>query len=946
MSKPKTIYFIGCGVLGPDVNQIAEKLNLTLKKKLLPGGLHNQPDELRRKLQEAINKASLDETCLRIIVGYGLCGKGTVGIKAPHVPLIFPKVHDCIALFMGSDKAYKEEFARYPGTFYISTGWYTEKEKPGEDRPEEIWIGSQTMGCKEITDKYGEKGGKEIIRFFSTWKNNYQRAAFIDTGVGKAEQYAKHAKKMAEKYNWEYQNIKGNLSLMTRLLTSSDSDDQILVVPPGYVTIYSAIADGLTAAAPTKAKVSLDSKPRFLVLGDENNKSLSIQYGLGVDAGGTYTDAAIYDFKRQILNCKNKSLTTKWDFSIGIDRALSKLDKNILGKVELVSVSTTLATNAIVEGEGQKAGLVLMFGNGRISDELISHTPRTQVKGQMSISGREIQPIDPDEIRKVARQMIENSGVTAFAVSGFAGAVNPAHELEVKQILQEETGMVVSCGHELSDLLNFVIRAQTAVLNARIIPRMIKLFKELDLVLDKRGIKAPVMVVKGDGTLMSSTMARDRPVETILSGPAASVAGAKLLTGLNDATVVDIGGTTTDTADLIKGMVEVCESGARVGKFATHVKALNMRTIGLGGDSLIRWHKEKLQLGPRRVAPIVWADTQSPTGVDKALNFIDSRLKSNQRAALSMIVLVAMKGKFPFQPTKEETHLYTLLLERPYALEELAVLLNVLSARFLPLERLEESGLVQRCGLTPTDILHINGSFKKWNPDAARRMVKMLAKLAGTEPEALQNSLLERFEKDLAKELLRKQLSRDVNVDEAGETELSRHLLECILSEKNSRYSINAHLKNPIIGIGAPVHYFLPNAGKILNAEVVVPEDADVANALGAITSCVMIKQKVFIRPDQTGCFIVQGIKGGKQFDDIDKAEVWAVEHLRENVLKTGRAAGTSRKTIKIEIKDNIIDAADGTALFLDRTILAILSGSPDIALESTSFLQPQSSDL
>lgn len=241
---------------------------------------------------------------------------------------------------------------------------------------------------------------------------------------------------------------------------------------------------------------------------------------------------------------------------------------------------------------------------------------------------------------------IDRDGVTAFAVSGFGGTVNPAHELEIKNILIEESGMVVCCGHELSDMLNFAVRAQTAVLNARIIPRMIKFFKELDDVLEKRNIGAPVMVVKGDGTLISSSMAKDRPVETILSGPAASVAGAKLLTGLDNATVVDIGGTTTDTADLVDGLVEVCESGAQVGGLATHVKALNMRTVGLGGDSLIQWEKGELLLGPRRVGPIVWADSRPQGGVDLALNHMESCLKSNQRAHVNPIngLLRVMSG--------------------------------------------------------------------------------------------------------------------------------------------------------------------------------------------------------------------------------------------------------------------------------------------------------------
>jgi len=936
MTNTETVFFIGCGVLGPDVKQIAEKFNLTLKQKFLPGGLHNHPDKLRCKLQNAIDKAAQDKTCGKIIVGYGLCGRGTVGIKAPHVPLVFPRVHDCIALFLGSDQAYKKEFANYPGTFYFSAGWYDEKENPKSDNSEQIWIGSGSMGCNEIRDKFGAKGGQKIISFFSSWQDNYQRAVFIDTGVGEAGQCEKHAEKMAQKYSWQYEKITSDLSLITRLLTSTDSDEHILVVPPGHLTIYSATKNSLGAASPVEEKLILDPKPRFFrVEGGEKSRNSSIRYGLGIDAGGTYTDAAIYDFKNESLNCKNKALTSKWDFSIGIEHALSKLDKKILSKVGLVSVSTTLATNAIVEGEGQKGGLILMFGEGMVSDGLISHTPQALVAGRMSISGKEIEAVSPDEIRRTALRMVEKDSVTAFAVSGFGGAVNPSHELEVKRIIQKETGMVVTCGHELSDQLNFVVRAQTAVLNARIIPKMIKFFEELNLVLKKKCIKAPIMVVKGDGTLMSSAMAKNRPVETILSGPAASVAGAKLLTGLNNATVVDIGGTTTDTAQLIDGVVEVCENGARVGGFATHVKALNMRTIGLGGDSLIRWHKNELLLGPKRVAPIAWAAARSPAGTNKAIQFLESRSQTLPHKPFSQIVLVALNGKLPFVPTKEEVDLYTLLLKRPHSLEELASSLKLLSSRFLPTKRFEESGLIQKCGLTPTDILHIQGSFKKWKSDAALRMTTMLADLTQMEVSVLQDFLLELFEENLAEELLKKQLSGYVDVDVEKETKLSKHLMECIFSKGNNHYNITARLKNPIIGIGAPIHYFLPGAGKMLNAEVVIPADADVANALGAITSHIAIRKKISIVSDQSGFFIVQGVEGERQFANIEKAENWAIEYLKENVWDMGRMAGTSKKTIEMEIRDNTVTANDGTALFLDRTILAKLTGVPDMSIHS-----------
>jgi N-methylhydantoinase A/oxoprolinase/acetone carboxylase beta subunit len=933
MENEKIIHIIGCGVLAPDIKHIVQQQGLNVKMNFLPGGLHNAPDELRRRLQEAIDQSATDPLCSRIVVGYGVCGKGSIGIRAPRVPLVFPRVHDCIALFMGSDRAYKREFEKYPGTFYISSGWYREKEIPKEKEPEKIWVGSESMGCRELKDQYGEEGGGKIIDFFSSWHHNYQRAAFIDTGIGTEQKSAEHARKMAEKYNWKYERIPGNLSLMTRLLTQDVSDGEIVIVPPGHVTIYSALENGLDSAPDTDSALAGRGKPRHLVYDEEDNDGLSIHYGLGIDAGGTYTDASVYDFNDKKIVDKNKALTTKWDFSIGIDEVLSGIDSDALSKVELVSVSTTLATNAIVEGEGQKTGLILMVSGGHVADDLISHTPRCNVKGQINISGGEVEPVDEDEIRNAVRHMVDRDNVTAFAVSGFAGAVNPDHELAVKRIINEETGLVACCGHELSDLLNFVVRAQTAVLNARIIPRMIKFFRELGDVLKKRGIHAPVMVVKGDGTLMSAAMAEERPVETVLSGPAASVAGAKLLTGLEEAMVVDMGGTTTDTADICEGLVDVCESGANVGGFVTHVKALDMRTVGLGGDSLIRWNRDEFVIGPRRVGPIVWANAVHPQGVKRALQYMEN----HQLSMISQTLLVAMEGKFSFEPTPNEQKVYDLLRKRPHTPEELLPHLNILAVQFLPLERLEESGLVQRCGLTPTDLLHVKGEFTKWDAEPARCMVNIMSIFSKKSKKELIDTLLNQVEMDLALELLKKQMARDFAMDEMENTPVFKQLMKQIVNPENSRYAITAQFNHPVIGIGAPVHYFLPQAGKRLNARVIIPENADVANAVGAITSHIMIKRKLSIKTDSFGRFVVEGVAGNQQFISIGQAEAWAVEYLKDHVQELGRCAGTSRKTVAMDIEDRVVNTGGGIPLFLGRTIVATLSGSPNMVLRAVN---------
>ena len=1048
MNKLDIIHFIGCGVLAPDIKHIAgEKSEIALKMTFLPGGLHDKPNELRLRLQSAIDNAARDERCCRIVVGYGICGRGSVGINAPHVPLVFPRVHDCIALFMGSDESYRREFARSPGTFYLSAGWCMEKGRPlnsrdrdsknranlgdhkkGEDSSisrvvssdEKIWIGSEPMGCLELKRKYGDAAGDKIIGFFSSWQKNYQRAAFIDTGLGNSHLYSQQAQNMADEYGWKYEQIEGDTSLMQRLLTQKHSDDAILIVPPRHCTIYCALKNGLDSApviadrADNMEKLGKDSNHQMTEdairsgsnhdrirkdsnqdkssrgSNEEEGRELLIRYGLGIDAGGTYTDAVVYDFHDKRIIAKNKALTTKWDFSIGIQNALTGLsDSDLLSKVELVSVSTTLATNAIVEGEGQKTGLILMNSAGVVSDDLIAHTPKRNIGGYINISGEEIEPVDEDEVRKVVREMTTNDGVTAFAVSGFGGAINPAHELTVKQIVEQETGMVACCGHQLSDLLNFVVRAQTAVLNARIIPRMIKFFSDIDLVLQRFGISAPVMVVKGDGTLISSEMARDRPVETILSGPAASVAGAKLLTGLTDAMVVDMGGTTTDTADICDNMVAVCEDGAKVGGFATHVKALDMRTVGLGGDSLIKWKHGEFTIGPRRVGPLVWAANLDRSGVSKALNQMEQR----QLSHLDQVLFVATASmgsrlpssnypplqlspeqvlhlpgskyykissqqpiyQFPFKPTAHEIEIYELLSNRPYTPEELASAINCLSTLFLPVERLEESGLVQRCGLTPTDLLHVRGDFRRWNPEPAQRLVRMMAECTKQTVNELVDDLLSKVERKLALELLKNLIFKDIRKDKQQEREkkrmeqrnetfdmeienspVSRHLIASMLDpSSSSRYRIRAEFCHPVIGIGAPINYFLPKAGKLLNANVIIPPDADVANALGAITSHIMIREKLIIRPDSIGRFVVEGVAGNRGFSDINEAESWVVKYLKRSVQSIAVKAGTSRKEVSVNIDDRVVNTGNGLSLFLDRTITATLTGSPDLALRS-----------
>jgi N-methylhydantoinase A/oxoprolinase/acetone carboxylase beta subunit len=734
---------------------------------------------------------------------------------------------------------------------------------------------------------------------------------------------------MARTYNWEYEKIRGSQVLMEKIMGAAKSDDEILVVPPDHVIGFDAVTAALSAN-PLWENARQKSHETIVMEGTQADDTPYIKIGLGIDAGGTYTDAVIYDLEENTTLFKAKSLTTKWDFTLGIGKALDKLDKGYLARVELVALSTTLATNAIVENEGQKVGMILMPPPG-LSGE-IAHDPKAVIQGQLDISGDERTGIDREEVRSVAQRMIKNHGVTAFAVSGYGGSVNPSHELEVKEILEKETRLFVSCGHELSDTLNFQTRAVTAMLNARIIPRLASLLLDLETVMADLSIQAPIVVVKGDGTLMSSDMAKERPVETILSGPAASVAGARHLTGIAHALVVDMGGTTTDTAGLMDNQVSLNESGSKVGGHRTHVKALDIRTTGLGGDSLIQFEKGEFCIGPRRVAPVSWLGKQFPSAA-QTIQYMGQNLNryAGSTSKMQILVFTGAKKDLAFTPLEEK--ILELLQVRPMCIDELVGKTDVLSEHSLPLTRLEENFMIQRCGLTMTDLLHLTGAFVRWDTALAREYAGMLAFLSGMDMDEMTRSLLEKGTQMLSLELLKHQLGEEVDPDTMDTCPVCRTLVNNIMGNGNGQYRVNIELARPVIGIGAPIQYFLPKAVAPLGAEGILPRDADVANAIGAVTSRVMVKKQIRIIPGEGG-FIIEGIQGKRRIRDFNQADGFAKAELTRMIRELAVKAGTSCSQVVLETRDQMPKTASGDPIFMGRTIKGSLSGRPDRVLK------------
>jgi N-methylhydantoinase A/oxoprolinase/acetone carboxylase beta subunit len=653
--------------------------------------------------------------------------------------------------------------------------------------------------------------------------------------------------------------------------------------------------------------------------------------GLGIDAGGTYTDAVILDFGRDSILAKAKALTTKWDYTEGIEDALEKLPRHHLEKVSLVSVSTTLATNAIVEKHGQKVGLLLMPPYGLFREAELAHAPMAVVQGQMDMDGTVLAPVDPAEIETVARAMVAEHGVRAFAVSGCAATVNAAHEIEVAHILHETTGLGVTCGHTLSDMLGVNRRATTAIFNARVVPFIEAFLQDLQRALTKRLIDAPVMVVKGDGTLMSADMARERPVETIFSGPAASVAGARRLTRLANALVVDIGGTTTDIAAIRGNRVEICSKGNVVAGVHTHVRALDMSTRGLGGDSAITISGRDLRIGPTRVIPVSCLATKFP-GTAEALDSIEAdpgQFRSDT-SAMQLLAPANHTESLPLDPV--EKAILGVLAIRPHSIEELARVLELPYGGIGLSSRLLRHNMITLSALTPTDLLHARGRVALWDADTARRVCHIHAGLMNMPPDAFVGLALDTLTRELALEIFRKVMSADVDPTLIDASGACRAILRKWLDPADHDLAVSMMLPFPLVGVGAPAGELLPEVAKLLNTDCVIPGDFDVANAIGAITSTISVSRSIRVAPRESGRYAIQGLAEGREFDDLGEAVEIGKALLEETVCALAHRAGLLNPAVEITLADDTVVNGYGCEHFLGTIVTASVNALPDTA--------------
>ena len=333
---------------------------------------------------------------------------------------------------------------------------------------------------------------------------------------------------------------------------------------------------------------------------------------LGLDVGGTFTDAVIIDGHRVVATAKRR--TTKNNLMNGIGEALDAvLEGYDASNIEQVTLSTTVVTNTIVEEKEQVVDLYVVTGPGRNVDDIFPVKP-IYLQGYTDHRGIVVEHTPADAVRGIANIVQARSGTDLAAVSAKFGVRNPQEELSITEELKN-TYLTISNGSLLSGSLNFPRRTISAYFNSAVTP-VFTVFKEnVEDALRARNIVAPLHILKADGGSLPVEHMVSRPVETAFTGPAATVLGLSALGAIgNQHTVaLDIGGTTTDISLWKHGRPLMTKNGVSIREYPSAVRSFAVTSVGIGGESVVRLKNGNLTVGPERVGPSVALGGVEPT---------------------------------------------------------------------------------------------------------------------------------------------------------------------------------------------------------------------------------------------------------------------------------------------------------------------------------------------
>ena len=749
--------------------------------------------------------------------------------------------------------------------------------------------------------------------------------------------------------------------------------------------------------------------------------------GIGIDTGGTYTDIVVYDMESGRVLGSGKTPTTKDHLEVCILRALDSMDQGYIHKAELLALSTTLATNACLENKGGRAKCLMIGMNPESMnnlDQVYGSYGFRDLDQLVFIEGKPEhlfdEPEDPDweELKEKGPEWFR--GCRAVGITQIYPDANGGRfEQEAEKILKNEGFQVTTAWNMFHDV-DVLRRGAGTLLNARLIPIITDFLDAVRKALAERNLKMPIAIVAGNGNQMAEAVACERPVETLLSGPAASAVGGSVISGEPDGILVDMGGTTTDIALIREGEPVLADQGISIGQWRTTVKGLYVDTTLLGGDSEVLFENGRILLGKERVIPLSALVQMFPAQKEQIIHRLQALAESGKKHTRMLHEFLVLQNNILADPdlrdryTPEEIRICEVLRNGPLILEDFAEAAG--ESVYKPgTERLEAEGVIMRSGLTPTDMMVLKGDIDLYGEDSARAVreaVRFLIhntdpeyyrmsgrgktvypvrdhgadagderksaeadpeeaaenrKSAGTDPEeAAENGKSAATDPEEAAENEKSVGTRpeEIVADEVyrlAEKKMYRRIVEILMAQQHPwqrRYleqdgvkkmidwsfeearkggaedwaGMRIHTDLPIIGVGAPVHIFLPTVAKYLGTRAVIHPYAGVANALGAIAGKVSARVSIHVKADYQGAvpdgFSVTDGKGKHKFEHYEDAEQYAEKTAREQAAEEACRQGAGENPeIRILKRQIRTSSAVGPEVFFETVVEAVASG-------------------
>ncbi len=653
------------------------------------------------------------------------------------------------------------------------------------------------------------------------------------------------------------------------------------------------------------------------------------KFAIGIDTGGTYTDAVIIDARSHAIVAGAKALTTKGNLAVGVGEALRAVIDDAgsefsVDLVSMVSLSTTLATNALVEGHGSPVGCLLIgFSEDMVARTRIAEAAPDAViaraAGGHHYTGSELCALDTQAIETALQGRFKE--LDAFAVASIYSVRNSTHERQAAELITQISGKPVSASCDLADALDGPRRALTATLNARILSLIATLEHAVRDCMRELGIAAPIMMVKGDGSIASAETVLNRPIETILSGPAASVIGARHLSGISDFIISDIGGTTTDVAVVKNGWPKLNEEGSDVGGFRTMVRAIDMKTIGLGGDSAVEFDPAgNVSVLSNRVVPVALLAHRYPnitTSLQLALGQSQGMLGASCYLMHPDGVSVADHTALDRQSVE--------LLERidparPSLYRD--VVHNAADRSRVP--KLIDQGYLKMSGFTPSDAAHILEQQSQWCPQASLLAGELLGRGCGRVSGHETLNDVRKLAEDVLDAVAYK--STRVLLDCLGGKSFAQDdaLIDSTASGKHTLNDLNVRLTPSVelIAVGGPAGIVYPEVGRRLGVQAHIPEHSAVANAVGAAVGMTKARVRIEVSRGSKGSYLVHADGDPIRCEDGDQALSLAEKIARQRVQEQSAALWETATTDAAKI-DLSVDRIDVPNLDSSNSLIA-----------------------